>query len=170
MKTATIPWVLALLASATAYAQNPDRGDRRPPLAPPFFVALDADRDGALTDGEIDGAPEVLRKLDKDGDGKITLEEFRMPPPRPPEDKEKPKNPPPAHGPVPPVIAALDTDRDGTISAEEMQEATESLKQLDKNDDAEISPEELRPQGPPPRDGNRRRGPKGPPPPEDPAE
>jgi hypothetical protein len=157
MKTPAIPWVLALLVSATAHAQNPDR-DRRPPPPPPFFAALDADRNGALSDDEIDGAPEVLRKLDKDGDGKITLEEFRMPPPRPPGDQEKPKNPRPPKGPVPPVIAALDADRDGTISAEEMQDASESLNKLDKNDDGEISPEELHPHGPPPREGERRRG------------
>jgi len=163
MKTSPIRCLLALLVSATAHAQNPDRDDRRPPPPPPFFAALDSDRDGVLSDEEIDAAAEVLRKLDRNGDGKITLEEFRVPPSRPPKDQEKPNNPRPPRGPVPPVIATLDRDRDGTISAAEMQEAPESLKKLDKNDDGEISPEELRPHGPPPHDEDRRRGPHRPP-------
>jgi Ca2+-binding EF-hand superfamily protein len=48
------------------------------------------------------------------------------------------------------LIAALDADKNGTISASELESAPESLKQLDKNADGELSPEEIRPQGPPP--------------------
>jgi Ca2+-binding EF-hand superfamily protein len=48
-----------------------------------------------------------------------------------------------------PVIAALDTDKNGTISAEELEKAVESLKTLDKNNDGKLTPEELRPPGGP---------------------
>jgi Ca2+-binding EF-hand superfamily protein len=48
-----------------------------------------------------------------------------------------------------PVIAALDTDKDGTISAEELENAVKSLKTLDKNDDGKLTPDELRPPGGP---------------------
>jgi Ca2+-binding EF-hand superfamily protein len=51
--------------------------------------------------------------------------------------------------PPSPVIAALDTDKDGTISAEEIEKAVASLKTLDKNNDGKLTPEELRPQGGP---------------------
>jgi hypothetical protein len=57
---------------------------------------------------------------------------------------------PPGDRPAPPVIHALDADGDGTISATEMENAPESLKKLDKNEDGELSPPELRPHGPPP--------------------
>lgn len=61
---------------------------------------------------------------------------------------------PPGRPPTPPPIVALDTDRDGTISAEELKNATASLKTLDKDGDGALSPEELRPPGPPPRENS----------------
>ena len=41
------------------------------------FSLLDTNRDGILDSGEIDAAPSALSKLDKDSDGKITVEEAR---------------------------------------------------------------------------------------------
>src|SRR5690606_33873373 len=49
---------------------------------------------------------------------------------------------------------ALDADGDGTISAEEIAGASETLKSLDKNDDGKLSRDEIRPPHPP-------RGPEG---------
>jgi hypothetical protein len=69
--------------------------------------------------------------------------------------------------PPPPVIAALDADRDGVISAEEIENASEALLALDKNGDGELTRDELHPQGPPPREGGR---PPGPPPGGEPGE
>lgn len=61
----------------------------------------------------------------------------------------------PARGPMPeggvmmmmmlPVLAALDTDRDGEISAEEIAKASESLKTVDTNKDGKIDLQEMRP-------------------------
>jgi Ca2+-binding EF-hand superfamily protein len=45
-----------------------------------------------------------------------------------------------------PVMSALDTDGDGEISAEEMQQASASLKKLDKNSDGKLTGDEIRPQ------------------------
>ena len=109
---------------------------------------LDADHDGVLSAAEIQNAVAALGKLDRNGDGKITPEEMR--PPRPEGNDAGPQGPPPHHPPVPPVIAALDTNQDGTISADELKNAPESLKPLDANGDGELSPEELHPHGPPP--------------------
>ena len=164
MKTLRFQWMLALAASVTASAQPPPpRGDRRPPPVPPLIAVFDTDHDRVLSADEIQAAADILGKFDKNGDGKVTIEELRLPPP---DGKRDPKNPPPNKPPIPPVIAALDADRDGTISAAELADAPDSLKVLDKNGDGELSPEELRPHGPPPRaDGQGGGGrPQGPPP------
>jgi hypothetical protein len=55
----------------------------------------------------------------------------------------------------PPIIAALDADRDGIISAEEIANAAKALLQLDKNGDGQLTREELQPEGGPPRGGGR---------------
>jgi hypothetical protein len=45
---------------------------------------------------------------------------------------------------VPPLMAALDPDRDGIISAEEIAKSAEALKTLDKDGSGAIEPTELR--------------------------
>lgn len=55
-------------------------GERKRPL-PPIIAALDANGDGVIDAGEIAKAAESLKKLDKNGDGKLTMEECM--PPRP---------------------------------------------------------------------------------------
>ncbi len=62
--------------------------------------------------------------------------------------------------PMPPVMVALDADKDGEISAEEIANAAAALKTLDKNNDGKLSKEELRPaggprEGRPPREGGK---------------
>jgi Ca2+-binding EF-hand superfamily protein len=57
------------------------RGERGGPGGPmqadPVTLALDADHDGTLSAEEIKNAPAALRKLDKNGDGKLTEDEVR---------------------------------------------------------------------------------------------
>lgn len=143
---------------------NPPRqpDGRRPPLIPPFFVALDTDRDMVLSAEEISAASQALGKLDQNEDGEITLNELRMPPPDGEKDRLESMHKPP----VPPVIAAMDSDEDGTLSSTELENAPESLKVLDKDGDGELSPEELRPNKRPPGapDGDAEEHPQAPPP------
>ena len=56
-------------------------------------------------------------------------------------------------GPPNPLMEALDTNRDGMLSAEEIANAPASLKKLDKNGDGKLTSDELRP--------TRRRGGRG---------
>jgi len=49
-----------------------------------------------------------------------------------------------------PLMAALDADRDGELSAEEIANAAEALKTLDADGDGRLSREELRPRFPGP--------------------
>ena len=75
--------------------------------------------------------------------------------------------PPPGRMP-PPLMAALDANKDGEIDAAEMANASVALKTLDKNNDGKLTGEEIRPprgdRGPGgpggPKDGDR--GPGGP--------
>jgi len=48
-----------------------------------------------------------------------------------------------------PLIGALDLNKDGTIDAEELNRATDSLKKLDKNGDGTLTEDEYRPLRPP---------------------
>lgn len=70
-----------------------------------------------------------------------------------------PNGPKAEHGrrPPPPVMAVLDANRDGILSAEEIANASKALLTLDKNGDGQLTPEELRPPRPPgahgPKDG-----------------
>lgn len=57
---------------------------------------------------------------------------------------------------IPPVIAALDVNKDGKLDKDEIANATKALLTLDKNNDGELQQEELRPPMPP-------GGPQGPP-------
>ena len=146
--------LIALLASAAASAREPKQ-PRKPLPVPPIIALFDADHDGVISTDEIETASDALAQLDRNSDGEITVDEVGPPPrDRKPEDGE-PKGPPPGKFPPPPVIAALDTDKDGTISAEELEAAPESLKELDINEDGELSPQELHPKGPPPHDGGQ---------------
>ena len=90
---------------------------------------------------------------------------------QPPEGGNNP--PPPREGQPPgggrgprpnPLAEALDKDRDGDISAEELKEATASLQTLDANKDGILSREEMRPPGPPPGGPEGEGRPPGPPP------
>ncbi|MDP7014552.1 MAG: PEP/pyruvate-binding domain-containing protein [Pirellulaceae bacterium] len=49
--------------------------------------------------------------------------------------------------PKPPVLEALDANKDGEISAQELRNAVEALRKLDKNRDGEIAGSELQPAG-----------------------
>jgi Ca2+-binding EF-hand superfamily protein len=67
-----------------------------------------------------------------------------------------------------PVLAALDADGDGKISSAEIDSAPAALRKLDKNDDGDLTAEEMRPdfaamRGRGPGGGPGRFGPGGPP-------
>lgn len=174
MNKTTITLAATLLATLACQAQDerkgPPQGGKPPHPPMPLVQVLDADRDHKISAEEIKGSPEALKTLDENGDGDITREELR---PKPPKDGEAGKQgPPPEHQgpppegdgadqsgrkrpPVPPLFGALDTDRDGKISAAEIEAAPQSLVKLDKNEDGELSPREFNPQGPPRGEGQR---------------
>jgi hypothetical protein len=149
----------ATLTSPGQDAPRPHRGGGpgpagpeggRPRVASPIVTALDADKNHEISAEEIAGAPKALLALDKNGDGKLTADELRAP--RPEGDGRRPGGddapPPQAQDgarprPHPPLVAALDSDHDGEISAAEINHAGDALKTLDKNGDGKLTPEEF---------------------------
>ena len=135
----------------TTVKQGPDPFEAWLKLARPYFTsltilrALDADRDLTLSPWEISNAPAALRKLDMNHDGKLMPEECGL------------HIDPDSVALVllaqlrqrfmslHPVLAALDTDYDGEISAWEMEHAAQSLKKLDRNHDGYLTADELIP-------------------------
>jgi hypothetical protein len=115
-------------------------GRHRPP--PDLIIqALDVNHDGVIDADEIANASAALKKLDKNGDGKLTLDEVLPPPP--------PDAPTNGHRPpVPPIFKALDANGDGVIDANEIANAPAALKKLDRNGDGKLTPDELRPPRP----------------------
>ena len=78
-----------------------------------------------------------------------------------PRDGDGPKSPD-GQRPPDPLVQALDTDKDGIISTEEIKNASDSLKKLDKNNDGQLTRDEYAPPPPPPPqgDGQRKGGPR----------
>lgn len=120
-------------------------------LARPYFAsmpvlrALDVDRNLTLSPWEIATAPAALRKLDTNYDGKLTAEECGL--------RLAPNSVQPAllarvhqrYMGFHPVLAALDADGDGEISALEIARAAAALKELDLNGDGYLTADELIP-------------------------
>ena len=108
--------------------------------------ALDADHDLTISPWEIITAPAARRKLDKNHDGKLSPEEcgffVAANSQMPPETIERARR---QFMRVNPVLAALDADHDGEISASEIMHSSSALKQLDRNGDANLTPDELLP-------------------------
>ena len=83
-------------------------GFRRQP--PPIIAALDANHDGVIDETEIANASAALKTLDKNGDGKLTMDELMgprpmrgggpggRPVPPPPQGGDEPPPPPPGDG------------------------------------------------------------------------
>jgi Ca2+-binding EF-hand superfamily protein len=131
---------------------GPEPEDPWRPIASIYFQAirvlsvLDADRVLTISQWEMITGPAALRRLDVDHDGKLSAEEcgFSLG----------------AGSEIPldfeararlefmranPVLAALDADRDGAISASEIAKSSSALRKLDGNGDGHLSADELIP-------------------------
>ena len=118
------------------------------------LAALDADHDGVISASEIANAPAALLTLDTDHDGALSPEECgrafaddpaqnaRMEATLDPDALRRARL---TFMRIHPVLAALDADHDGVISAAEIQNAPAALKTLDKNGDGRLTPDELIP-------------------------
>ena len=74
-------WLLAVTGPPREGRQPgvPGNEGQRPPR-PPIIAALDVNGDGVIDEQEIENAPAALRKLDRNGDRKLTPDELRPTP------------------------------------------------------------------------------------------
>jgi predicted anti-sigma-YlaC factor YlaD len=135
----------------TTVKRGPDPSEWWLKLAGRYFVSmpvlrvLDTNRDSTLSPWEIGNAPTALRNLDTNHAGKLKAEDCGL--------RTDPNSVPRAmlaqlrrrfmsyH----PVLAALDADHDGEISAAEIDRAAAALKKLDRNHDGYLTADELLP-------------------------
>lgn len=143
---------------------RPERGGRGERPVPPLVAALDANKDGTLDKTEITGATDALKKLDKDGDGKLTMGEIRgaqgrgargadaageRPRGGRSENEERAGERPRAGAGGERAVGAqafitvLDANKNGTLDADELTGAPAALLKLDKNSDGQLTREEL---------------------------
>ena len=110
------------------------------------LMAFDKNGDGQLTRDEL---PErmhgLFERADSDKNGSLTAGEIL----KTAETSAAPAGRGRGEGPdfmrLDPVLAALDTNSDGEISAGEVAAAATSLKKLDKNGDGQLQEDEVRP-------------------------
>lgn len=130
-------------------------GGDRPQIDPEqAFSRMDSNGDGKI---ELSELPEQRREFfermmqfgDRNGDKALDLAEFKAIQNRGSATTATPQRGMDGRfGAGFAVFAALDTNRDGSLSSEEVAAATSVLKKLDKNGDGKIEGEELRPAGP----------------------
>ena len=101
----------------------------------PLVIALDKDKDGALSAEEIAGASAALLTLDKDADGKLSAEEIR---PAPMQRGESP------HQVAHRTLESFDKNADKKITADELPERMKAMiGRADADKDGAVTEEEL---------------------------
>jgi Ca2+-binding EF-hand superfamily protein len=125
------------------------------------LMAFDRNGDGSLVRGEV---PERFQGLfdraDANKDGALTRDELKQSAgatTRNEGDRGRRGGRGPGGPMFDPLMRALDTDRDGSLSAGEIAAAGDAVKTLDANGDGQLAAQEIRPDGPRGRGG---RGPR----------
>jgi Ca2+-binding EF-hand superfamily protein len=113
----------------------------------PLIAALDRDLNGVLSEAEIAHASVVLRALDVNDDGILTVAELRgelsarrMKSAETPERMTRTAR----SGTGFTLAFALDANHDGDIQTMEVANAASSLRTLDRNHDGQLTSDELR--------------------------
>ena len=112
------------------------RGERGGPPPNPLMMALDVDGDHEISAAEIEGAIVALKRLDENGDGKLTQDELR-PPRRGPGGPGGPGEGPPPRG-------ARRERGQGPPDGERQARMLERIMQADTDLDGKISKDEAR--------------------------
>ncbi|HZN34436.1 MAG TPA: hypothetical protein VFB80_11480 [Pirellulaceae bacterium] len=132
-------------------------GTPAPPQLAEQFDRLDANKDGKLTKDEVPEDRRLMRSIfDRADAAGVTKEQFlramaAVAPPGPPQRRPDGSPMPPIDA-LRPALAAIDANRDGELSKEEIEGAAKALLALDKNGDGKLTRDELAPAPGPGRD------------------
>jgi hypothetical protein len=120
-----------------------------PPVSPYFrfllvLGALDLDQDNIISAAELENAPAALWRLDTNHDGVLSAEECGLKPDAniDPQVLGRMRL---AFMRIHPVLAVLDANQDGKISADEIRNAARALRRLDTNGDGKLEEREVNP-------------------------
>lgn len=146
MKITLFLILTAVVAAAQPGPVGPS-GAVRPPMIKrsPVLNILDADQDGVVTMEELATAPTQLLKLDKNGDGKLNLEEAGMPRiPTPDRPVEEPPAPAPSSDELTTTLMMFDSNKNGKLEKKEVPERMQGMFELgDANHDGILTRDEL---------------------------
>ena len=133
-----------LVATYMAFDKNKDgklTKDEVPERMQAIFDRADANKDGALTESEIRASARAsAQSASPAGRGEGERGEGR-------EGRGGPEGRGRGPGGMDPLFAALDTNHDGTLQADEIAGAPASLRALDRNKDGRLTADEYRPTG-----------------------
>jgi hypothetical protein len=157
-QTITILIGLALAGSALTLNAQPGRGRGAggphrygaQNFPPPIAAIFDTDSNGVMSEAEMAQAASQLVKLDRNQDGQLTAEElcpggFGRGGQDCPKGGQGQGRGACANGKQSVLLALFDTDKDGTLSAAEINAAPATLTALDKNGDRQLTSDEIRP-------------------------
>ena len=154
MKTQAI--MIVLLAAGTAMAQRGNTQNRQPPTATDLISRLDKDQDGKISQSEFDGPAEHFTQFDANGDGYLVESEIPSGPPQQQQGQQQGRQggrqgvQSGAAESGTAFVARLDKDGDSKVSLSEFDGPDNVFTELDKNSDGYLGSDEA-PSGPPPR-------------------
>ncbi|QBG49163.1 hypothetical protein EGM51_17830 [Verrucomicrobia bacterium S94] len=146
----------AVFAAGAALAQQQGGQERRePPTAEQLIARLDKDNDGKISKTEFDGPAAHFTQFDANGDGYLTTDEL---PSGSPNQQQRQnggqgmqqgnQSGPRSSSSGADFVTRLDKDGDGKVSSTEFDGPSDHFTQLDKDGDGFISSSEA-PSGPP---------------------
>jgi Ca2+-binding EF-hand superfamily protein len=150
---------LPLILAVSASAQNDPPREQPPPIQfmqiSPILSAIDTNHDGVLSAAEIAASATELKKLDKNGDGKLTrdeagipMEKLRRPGPgggrREGRPEEETPAPPPTADDLTASLMMFDANHNGQLEKSEVPERFQGLfERGDTNHDGILTKEEI---------------------------
>lgn len=152
LATAVCLWMALPLSLAAQEGRGPGRG--RGPGQSFVFAMLDTNNDGFLDAQELDAAPQILSRMDKDADGQVTSDEVRQAMPQGRGrggDGGRGRGGPEEGGGVNVVdemvksLMAFDANGDGKLTRAELPERFQGIfDRADENKDGFLTAEEIR--------------------------